>query len=45
VTDGWRWIFLVNLFIGVVEIPVAIKVIPRGTNARNTAWTSRAARC
>jgi len=28
-SDGWRWVFLVNLFIGMVEIPVAVKVLPR----------------
>jgi EmrB/QacA subfamily drug resistance transporter len=28
-SDGWRWVFLVNLFIGVAEIPVAVKVLPR----------------
>jgi EmrB/QacA subfamily drug resistance transporter len=28
-SDGWRWVFLVNLFIGVAEIPVAIKALPR----------------
>jgi len=28
-SDGWRWVFLVNLFIGVVAIPVAVKVVPR----------------
>jgi EmrB/QacA subfamily drug resistance transporter len=26
--DGWRWIFLVNLLIGVVEIPVAFRLLP-----------------
>jgi MFS family permease len=29
VSDGWRWVFLVNLFIGAVELPVAIKLLPR----------------
>ena len=28
VTDGWRWVFLVNLFIGVVAIPVAFRLLP-----------------
>jgi EmrB/QacA subfamily drug resistance transporter len=28
-SDGWRWVFLVNLFIGVIEIPVAVKALPR----------------
>jgi EmrB/QacA subfamily drug resistance transporter len=28
-SDGWRWVFGVNLFIGVAEIPVAIKALPR----------------
>lgn len=28
-TDGWRWVFLVNLFIGAIEIPVAWRLIPR----------------
>jgi MFS family permease len=27
--DGWRWIFLVNLFIGAVEVPAALKLLPR----------------
>jgi EmrB/QacA subfamily drug resistance transporter len=26
--DGWRWVFLVNLFIGVVAIPVAFRMLP-----------------
>ena len=29
VSDGWRWVFLVNLFIGAIGIPVAVKVLPR----------------
>lgn len=29
VQDGWRWVFLVNLFIGVVVLPVAIHSLPR----------------
>jgi EmrB/QacA subfamily drug resistance transporter len=28
-SGGWRWVFGVNLFIGVAEIPVAIKALPR----------------
>jgi hypothetical protein len=28
-SDGWRWVFLVNLFIGAVEVPVAVKALPR----------------
>jgi EmrB/QacA subfamily drug resistance transporter len=28
VTDGWRWVFLVNLFIGAVALPVAWRLIP-----------------
>jgi EmrB/QacA subfamily drug resistance transporter len=27
--DGWRWVFLVNLFIGVVAIPMAAWRLPR----------------
>jgi MFS family permease len=26
--DGWRWVFLVNLFIGVVAVPVAFRLVP-----------------
>jgi EmrB/QacA subfamily drug resistance transporter len=29
VQSGWRWVFLVNLFIGAAEIPAAIKLMPR----------------
>ncbi|HVT66282.1 MAG TPA: MFS transporter [Trebonia sp.] len=29
VTDGWRWVFLVNVVIGAVELPVAWRLIPR----------------
>jgi MFS family permease len=29
VDDGWRWVFLVNLFIGAAELPVAIRLLPR----------------
>jgi EmrB/QacA subfamily drug resistance transporter len=32
--DGWRWVFLVNLFIGAVTLPLAAWQLPRGT-ARN----------
>jgi MFS family permease len=28
VTDGWRWVFLVNLFIGIVALPVAFRLLP-----------------
>jgi EmrB/QacA subfamily drug resistance transporter len=28
VDDGWRWVFLVNLFIGAIAVPVAIKMVP-----------------
>ncbi|HET6187024.1 MAG TPA: MFS transporter [Trebonia sp.] len=28
VQDGWRWVFLVNLFIGIVAIPVAFRLLP-----------------
>jgi EmrB/QacA subfamily drug resistance transporter len=28
-TGGWRWVFLVNVIIGAVELPVAWRVIPR----------------
>ena len=28
--DGWRWVFLVNLFIGAVAIPLAAWRLPRG---------------
>jgi EmrB/QacA subfamily drug resistance transporter len=27
--DGWRWVFLVNLLIGVVELPLAAWLLPR----------------
>ncbi len=27
--DGWRWVFLVNLFIGAVTIPLAAWLLPR----------------
>jgi EmrB/QacA subfamily drug resistance transporter len=30
--DGWRWVFLVNLFIGAVTLPLAAWQLPRGTN-------------
>jgi EmrB/QacA subfamily drug resistance transporter len=26
--DGWRWVFLINLFIGAVALPVAFKLLP-----------------
>jgi EmrB/QacA subfamily drug resistance transporter len=29
VKEGWRWVFLVNLFIGLVEVPVAFWLLPR----------------
>ena len=29
ISDGWRWVFGVNLIIGVIEIPVAIEALPR----------------
>jgi EmrB/QacA subfamily drug resistance transporter len=29
VTDGWRWVFLVNLFIGAVTVPLAAWQLPR----------------
>jgi EmrB/QacA subfamily drug resistance transporter len=32
-SDGWRWVFLVNLFIGAVELPVAWRLIPRRQQA------------
>jgi MFS family permease len=44
-SDGWRWVFLVNLFIGMVEIPVAVKVIPADASGRSTTWTWWAAGC
>ena len=28
--EGWRWVFLVNLFIGAVAIPLAVWQLPRG---------------
>ena len=28
VQDGWRWVFLVNLFIGAVALPVAWRLLP-----------------
>jgi EmrB/QacA subfamily drug resistance transporter len=27
--DGWRWVFLVNLLIGAVALPVAARLLPR----------------
>ncbi len=33
VNDGWRWVFLVNVFIGAVELPVAWRLIPRRQRA------------
>jgi EmrB/QacA subfamily drug resistance transporter len=27
--DGWRWVFLINLFIGAAAVPVAVRVLPR----------------
>ncbi|MDX6417967.1 MAG: hypothetical protein QOG28_2587 [Trebonia sp.] len=27
--DGWRWVFLVNLFIGAVALPMAARQLPR----------------
>src|SRR5580698_680199 len=27
--DGWRWVFLVNLFIGAVALPAAARLLPR----------------
>ena len=29
VQEGWRWVFLVNLFIGLVEVPVAFRLLPK----------------
>lgn len=31
--DGWRWVFLVNVFIGAVEIPAAIRLLRRRPQA------------
>jgi EmrB/QacA subfamily drug resistance transporter len=28
IQDGWRWVFLVNLFIGIAAIPVAFLMLP-----------------
>jgi EmrB/QacA subfamily drug resistance transporter len=28
-TDGWRWVFFINLFIGAAELPAAIRLLPR----------------
>jgi EmrB/QacA subfamily drug resistance transporter len=28
IQEGWRWVFLVNLFIGIVAIPVAFLLLP-----------------
>ena len=27
--DGWRWVFLVNLFIGVTEVAAALRLLPQ----------------
>ena len=35
--DGWRWVFLVNLFIGVVTVPLAAWLLPRAP-ARARRW-------
>jgi EmrB/QacA subfamily drug resistance transporter len=32
IQDGWRWVFLVNLFIGAVAIPMAAWRLPRATS-------------
>ena len=45
VTDGWRWGFLVNLFIGIVALPVAFRCCRRATIRRSTGSTSRATSC
>lgn len=29
VHDGWRWVFLVNVFVGAVEVPAAAMLLPR----------------
>ena len=53
--DGWRWVFLVNLFIGAVAIPLAAWRLPRGEMRTRrgfdpvglsllTAWERRADR-
>jgi EmrB/QacA subfamily drug resistance transporter len=28
-TDGWRWVFLINLLIGAIGLPAAIRLMPR----------------
>jgi EmrB/QacA subfamily drug resistance transporter len=28
-SDGWRWVFFINLFIGAVELPAAMRLLPR----------------
>jgi EmrB/QacA subfamily drug resistance transporter len=30
--DGWRWVFLVNLFIGAVALPLAAWLLPRASS-------------
>jgi EmrB/QacA subfamily drug resistance transporter len=32
-TDGWRWVFFINLFIGAAELPAAIRLLPRRQQA------------
>jgi EmrB/QacA subfamily drug resistance transporter len=34
--DGWRWIFLVNVPIGVVALVLAARLLPRGTGGGRT---------
>lgn len=33
IQDGWRWVFLVNVFIGAVVLPVAFRSLPRRQRA------------
>ncbi len=37
-TDGWRWVFLVNLFIGLVAIPMAAIRLPKPTMRTKRAF-------
>ena len=49
--DGWRWVFLVNLFIGAVTVPLAAWLLPRsparrpGADSIPAAWPCLPRRC
>jgi EmrB/QacA subfamily drug resistance transporter len=35
VGTGWRWVFLVNLFVGAALFPLALRFLPRGDEQQN----------